>query len=203
MLAKKNGWRTKNLNSLAKISNRLINKKIVKIVTYKIIFDQLKDTKFLKFCDINSFNKDGKKLGKNRVVICPILKSKFLTLIPKIYLGIGCNRDTPLEQIEESVELFLEKYSLIVEDIKAIGSFEAKKDEVGLLEFAKKENLPIEFYNKDDINALQNEFSNSASTKFFGVKGVAEPSAILASEYRELIIKKEVYFKSITIAGAI
>ncbi|HHB93544.1 MAG TPA: cobalamin biosynthesis protein, partial [Campylobacterales bacterium] len=41
------------------------------------------------------------------------------------------------------------------------------------------------------------------STKFFGLKGVAEPSSVLASEYKELIIKKEVYFKSVTIAGAI
>ena len=196
MLAQKRGWRIENLKALAKISNRLLNRQKVKVATYPNIFNSISNRANLELVDF-------KKLDLESVVISPLIKSESLTFRPKIYLGIGCNRDTPLEQIEESVELFLEKYSLIVEDIKAIGSFEAKKDEVGLLEFAKKENLPIEFYNKDDINALQNEFSNSASTKFFGVKGVAEPSAILASEYRELIIKKEVYFKSITIAGAI
>jgi len=59
------------------------------------------------------------------------------------------------------------------------------------------------FYKKEAINALENSFSNSASTKFFGLKGVAEPSAVLVSEYQELIFRKEVYFKSVTVAGAI
>ena len=54
-----------------------------------------------------------------------------------------------------------------------------------------------------DINSLENDFSKSASTKFFGLKGVAEPSAILSSKYKELIIKKEVYNTHVTIAGAI
>ena len=95
------------------------------------------------------------------------------------------------------------KYRLEWGDIASIGSFEAKSDEVGLLEFADKYSLPIKFYDKDAINSLTDSFSESASSKFFGLKGVAEPSSILASEYRELIIKKEVYFKSVTIAGAV
>ena len=99
--------------------------------------------------------------------------------------------------------MFLQKYSLTIADVKGIASFEAKQDEKGLLEFAKVNNFEIQFYKKDDINALENDFSKSASTKFFGLKGVAEPSAILASKYKELIIKKEVYNKKITIAGAI
>ena len=56
---------------------------------------------------------------------------------------------------------------------------------------------------KDEINSLEQEFSKSASTKFFGLKGVAEPVSVLASKYKELIIKKEVYNKVVTIAGAI
>jgi cobalt-precorrin 5A hydrolase len=99
--------------------------------------------------------------------------------------------------------MFLQKYNLDIQDIKSIASFEAKQDEAGLLEFAEKNNFEINFYKKDDINKLEYKFSKSASSKFFGLKGVAEPSAILASRYKELIIKKEVYNKKITIAGAI
>jgi cobalt-precorrin 5A hydrolase len=108
-----------------------------------------------------------------------------------------------MEIIEQSVDIFLRKYNLKIEDIQKIASFEAKKDEVGLLDFVKKRDIPIEFYSKKDINLLSNSFSKSASTQFFGLQGVAEPSSILASEYNELIIKKEVYFKSVTIAGSI
>ena len=196
MLAKKRDWKIENLKALAKISNRLINKQRVKVATYKSLFETIPNRDNLELVDFENLDLDT-------VVISPLVQSKSLTFRPKVYLGIGCNRDTPLEQIDKAIELFLEKYNIKIEDIKSIASFEAKRDEVGLLGFAKKYNFPIEFYNKDDINSLQNEFSKSASTKFFGLKGVAEPSAILASEYRELVIKKEVYFKSVTVAGAI
>jgi len=196
MLAQKRGWGIENLKALARISNRLLNREIVKVATYPNIFNSIPNRDNLKLVDFENLDLDT-------VVISPIIESKSLTFRPKLYLGIGCNRDTSFEIIEESIKLFLEKYMLRISDIKALGSFEAKKDEVGLLEFAQKYNLPIEFYNREDINALENKFSKSASTKFFGLKGVAEPSSILVSEYRELIIKKEVYFKSVTVAGAL
>jgi len=196
MLAKKNGWEIENLKALAKISNRLLNKQVVKVATYPAIFESITNKDNLELVDFDN-------LDLNTVVISPLIDSSSLTLRPKIYLGIGCNRDTSVEEIEESVKLFLEKHNLAIQDIKNIASFEAKADEVGLLEFAKKYGFDIQFYKKDAINALENTFSKSASTKFFGLKGVAEPSAVLGSKYGELILKKEVYNKKITIAGAI
>jgi len=197
MEAKKNGWKIENLKSLANISNRLLNKQVVKVATYKNVFDSISNKQNLELITFD-------ELDENSVIINPLINNaKNLLLKPKIYLGIGCNRDTSFNEIHEAVELFLQKYSLTIADVKGIASFEAKQDEKGLLEFAKVNNFEIQFYKKDDINALENDFSKSASTKFFGLKGVAEPSAILASKYKELIIKKEVYNKKITIAGAI
>jgi len=196
MEAKKNGWKIENLKALANISNRLLNKQVVNVATYKSLFDKLSKKENLQLIDF-------KDEDENTVVISPIHKSKNLLLKPKVFIGIGCNRDTSKEMIQKAVDEFLEKYNLTLEDIALFASFDAKSDEVGLLEFIKENDLDITFYKKDAINSLENEFSPSASTKFFGLKGVAEPSAILASKYKELIIKKEVYFKSITIAGAI
>jgi cobalt-precorrin 5A hydrolase len=196
MLAKSRGWESVNLKALAKISNRLINGERVKVATYQNLFNTIPDKDNLELVGF-------KDLDLETVVISPIIKSNSLTFRPKLYLGIGCNRDTSMEIIEQSVDIFLRKYNLKIEDIQKIASFEAKKDEVGLLDFVKKRDIPIEFYSKKDINLLSNSFSKSASTQFFGLQGVAEPSSILASEYNELIIKKEVYFKSVTIAGSI
>ena len=196
MLAKKRDWRIENLKALAKISNRLLNRQEVKVATYKSIFDSIPDRKNLKLVDFSSIDLD-------RVVISPLVKSNSLTLIPKVSIGIGCNRGTNSIEIREAFLDFLEKYNLKLEDIKNINSFSAKSDEVGLLDFAKDYNFKIEFFTKEDINSLQDSFSKSASTKFFGLKGVAEPTAILGSNYQELIIKKEVYNRKITIAGAV
>jgi cobalt-precorrin 5A hydrolase len=193
MLAKKRGWRIENIKELAKISNRLINREVVNVATYKSIFKSIENREKLKLIDFRD-------IDKNSVVISPNFKSDRLTLIPKVYIGIGCNRGTSKEVIEKAFLEFIKKHNIELEDIAKIASFEAKRDEKGLLKFVKKYNFNIEFFKKEDINSLEREFSKSASVKFFGLKGVAEPSSILASEYRELIIKKEVYFKAVTIA---
>jgi len=45
------------------------------------------------------------------------------------------------------------------------------------------------------------EFSPSQAEKHFNIKGVAEPTAVLASRFKTLFIKKNVY-KNTTIAAA-
>jgi cobalt-precorrin 5A hydrolase len=196
MLAKERKWRIENLKALAKISNRLLNNQRVKVATHPSIFKSISNRDNLELVGFEDIDLDT-------VVISPTIESDTLTLRPKIYLGIGCNRGTPLEIIKESINLFLEGYNLTIEDVANIASFEAKADEEGLLEFAKIYGFDIEFYQKDDINSLENDFSKSASTKFFGLKGVAEPSAVLVSDFRWLVAKKEVYFGAVTVAGAI
>jgi len=196
MFAKKNNMEIENLNCLANISNRLINKKSVKVFAPKAVFESIKDKTNLELIE-----KDC--IDQNTVIINPFGKSDNLHLKPKVYIGIGCNRDTSFEDIQKAFLWFLDKYGIKKEQVKNIASFKVKADEKGLLEFAKKYNFDIKFFNKEEINNLDGEFSKSASTKFFGLKGVAEPSCILISKYKELIIPKEVYEKKITIAGAI
>jgi cobalt-precorrin 5A hydrolase len=194
MFAKKNDLEIHNLKELALISNSLLNKKEVEVLTYEGVFNTIPNKKNLKLV-----SKQSSDLCVN---ITPF-DSHLLTFKPKVFLGIGCNRDTSFEDIEAAFLWFLDKHKLKKEQIENIASFEAKADEIGLLEFAKEYNFDIKFYNKEEINALKNEFSTSQATKFFGLKGVSEPSSILISKYKDLIIPKEVYEKKITIAGAI
>ncbi len=196
MLAQERGWQIANLKALARISNRLINKQPVKVATYPTLFKSIPDKTHLTHVGFEHIDEDT-------VVIAPHIQSDALTLKPPVTLGMGCNRDTPFALLKEAFEAFLTKHHLTKASIAGIASFEAKKDEAGLLALAKAYDLPIHFYDKAKINALEATFSPSASTKFFGLKGVAEPSAVLGSVYKELVIKKEVYNKAITIAGAI
>jgi len=194
MFAKKNGLEIHNLKELALISNSLLNKKEVEVLTYESIFETIPNKNNLKFV-----NEQSSELCVN---ITPF-NSPLLTFKPKVYLGIGCNKDTSFIEIEKAFLTFLETNKLEINQIENIASFEAKADEKGLLEFAHKYNFDIRFYNESEINNLEGEFSPSASTKFFGLKGVSEPASVLVSKYKELIIPKEVYEKKITIAGAV
>jgi len=194
MFAKKYNFEIKNIDKLALISNALINKKTIHVKSYKAIYKLIENKNNLKFC---STCKD------NLCVNITPFEDEHLTLKPKVFLGIGCNRDTTCKAIEDAVFMFLKKFKLKIEQIENIASFEAKANEIGLLEFAKKYDFDIVFFKKDEINSINIDLSKSQATKFFGLKGVAEPSAILLSKFHELIIKKEVYNKIVTIAGAI
>ncbi|MDC0932491.1 cobalamin biosynthesis protein [Arcobacteraceae bacterium] len=194
MFAKKSNLEIHNLKELALISNSLLNKKEVEVLTYESIFETIPNKKNIKLV--------SEQTSELCVNITPF-DSPLLTFKPKVFLGMGCNRDTSFEDIEKAFLSFLDTNKLKVEQIENIASFEAKADENGLLEFAKKYNFDINFYNEKEINTLEGEFSKSASTKFFGLKGVAEPSSVLVSKYKELIIPKEVYDKKITIAAAV
>ena len=197
MFAKKYNMKIENLHKLANISNRLINKQKVKVYSYKSIFETIEDKTNLELVS-------SADIDENTVIINSFNHSNDnLHLKPKIYLGVGCNRDTSFEDIEKAFICFLDKYNLEKEQIENIASFEAKRDEKGLLKFANKYNFKIKFFDENQINSLEGEFSPSQATKFFGLKGVAEPSGVLISKYKELIIPKEVYEKKITIAGAI
>ena len=193
LVAKENSWQIYNLKALANISNRLLNKQKVKVVAPQTIFDTLDKT------NLELINFDN--IDTNSVVISPFkVNSEHLWLRPSVFLGIGCNRDTSFEVLENAILEFLSTYNLDISFVKNIASFEAKKDEKAILKFASKYNFDIKFFAKEQINHLEYDFSKSASTKFFGLKGVAEPSAILISKYKELIIEKKVYAKSVTIA---
>jgi cobalt-precorrin 5A hydrolase len=182
--AKKNNMHIKNLKSLANISNRLINNQPIHIITHKNI------VKHLNY--------------KNSVLITPFdTNTKQLTILPKIFLGIGCSKNISSKILFLAVKLFLKQNNLKFEQIKTIASFEAKKDEKGLIRFAKKYNLKIMFFKKNKINKLKDNFTNSKAKDIFKVQAVAEPCAILSSTYKELIVKKTIYFKSVTIACAI
>jgi len=194
MFAKKSNLEIHNLKELALISNSLLNKKEVEVLTYESIFETIPNKKNIKLVSEQS--------SQLCVNITPF-DSPLLTFKPKVFLGIGCNRDTSFEDIEKAFLSFLDTSKLKVEQIENIASFEAKADEKGLLEFAKKYNFEIKFFNEQEINTLEGEFSPSASTKFFGLKGVSEPSSVLISKYKELIIPKIVYDKKITIAAAV
>lgn len=194
MFAKNNDFEIKNIKQLALISNSLLNKKEIEVKTYESIFNTIENKENLKLVT---------ECSSDLCVNITPFNSENLTLRPSIYLGIGCNRGTSSEDIEDSVKWFLDKHNLEFEQIKNIASFEAKSDEVGLLEFASKHNFDIMYFNKKEINELEEDFSKSQATKFFDLKGVSEPSAILVSKYKQLVIKKEVYQRKITLALAV
>lgn len=99
MFAKRQGMSIENISKLANISNRLINKQVVKVFTVKSIFESFEDTSNLELSDT---------IEENTVVIDPLINTKELCLKPKIFLGIGCNKGVSFEDIQRAFLFFLD-----------------------------------------------------------------------------------------------
>ncbi len=204
MYAKKHGYSISNLKSLAEVSNAIINKKKVQVISYPSLIAEVKQFEGYKEENFDFFMPDD-LLAINpdipRVYITPQkLANSCLQIHPKeISLGLGMNRGTTKEEITLAVNRFCFEHGLELEHIKNLASFTAKADEEGLLEYAK--NRELLFFDEAQINALEEDFSPSQATRFFNIKGVAEPASLLASKHKTLFLSKRIY-GGVTIAAS-
>jgi cobalt-precorrin 5A hydrolase len=206
MFAKKHDFKISNLKSLAEVSNAIINKKKVQVITYPCMVEAVKNFEGYKEENFEFFMPDDlENIDENipRVYITPQkLANTSLQIHPKeIVLGVGMNRGTSADEISKALNRFCYEHSLELSQVKKLASFTAKADEDGFLEYAKSIDKKIEFFNEDDINSLSEDFSPSQATKFFNIKGVAEPASLLASKHKTLFLSKRIY-GGITVAAS-
>ena len=115
-----------------------------------------------------------------------------LILRPKLLAaGMGCNRNTPLEELEELLINILKEHNLSQNSLACLATIDIKNDETGLLALSSKLNLPIRFFSKEALNQVKTIRTPSVTVeKHVGVKSVCEAAAILATEQGNLIIPK-------------
>lgn len=106
--------------------------------------------------------------------------------------GIGCNRNTRMEEMKVLLEGVLETNHLAPFSLKFLASIDVKSDENGLLSLAETLSLPLIFYNRQELNQVKAIKNPSAMVKkHVGVKSVCEAAAILATGGGSLIVPKQ------------
>ena len=127
--------------------------------------------------------------------------AEVLFLRPKVLaVGVGCNSGTTCEEFEEVFSV-LREGGLSPLSVKTLATIEIKRNETGLLEFASKHGLPLSFFSKAEIEEVVPPHPSATVEKFIGVKGVAEPAAVLAANGGKLLIEK-VKRGNLTVAAA-
>jgi cobalt-precorrin 5A hydrolase/precorrin-3B C17-methyltransferase len=140
-------------------------------------------------------------LDKERRALLP---AQTVTYHPKsLVAGIGCNRGTKAAEIEQAVtSLFLE-HGLSMKSIRNIATIDIKKSEPGLLEFAQKFRLPIEFFDKEALaKAKFPSRPSAAALKHAGTPAVCESAALLSSGNNALVVPKTTHNRTVTVAVA-
>jgi len=126
-----------------------------------------------------------------------------LILRPRnLVLGIGCNRGTPADEIEEFVAAHLKRIFVSLKSVRCIASAAAKQDEAGLIEYAGRHQIPLVFFESAELNQVACPSPPSEHARAaIGAIGVAEPAALLASGGGRLILQK-VKSPNVTLAVA-
>jgi cobalt-precorrin 5A hydrolase len=105
-----------------------------------------------------------------------------LWLIPKnLFVGFGCNRGTTSAEFQSALDDLCKIHGIDSRAIAGFASIDIKSDEKGMLEFAERHHLPLQFFSKDQLNTVTGITPSAAVLKATGAGGVAEPAAILAA----------------------
>lgn len=115
--------------------------------------------------------------------------------------GIGCNRNTPAEEIAQALQEACIRNNLALESVFRLASIDLKRDEQGLLEVARSQGYPIDFFYREQLNGVEGVSTSAIVLKATGAKGVAEPAAVLASDGGRLLCKK-MKWANVTVAVA-
>ena len=126
---------------------------------------------------------------------------RLLVFHPKcLHVGIGCNRNTPAEEIYEAISETFHNYSLALESINSLATIDLKADEPGLLELCTQKNWPIRFFSVEKLREVKGIPNPSESVKRnIGTAGVAEPAALLSAKASTWLVKKQ-KFSNVTVA---
>ncbi|MFS1512693.1 cobalt-precorrin 5A hydrolase [Chengkuizengella sp. SCS-71B] len=109
-----------------------------------------------------------------------------------IVLGMGCNRGTSSDEIEQVIKETLEELNFSIKSVKAICTIDLKKDEIGLLEVVDKYNWDFQIYTPSELNEIEIDQPSDTVYKYTGAFGVSEPAAIRYSGVDKLtLIKKK------------
>jgi len=114
----------------------------------------------------------------------PVITTANRYLQPKYFVGMGCERNCPEEELEDLLMDCLEQEGLSIEQISSLSSIDIKADEVGLISLAAKLGLPYLTWDKTQLSSVESKLSTRSEYVFktVGVYGVAESAALFSAQ---------------------
>jgi cobalamin biosynthesis protein CbiG len=113
---------------------------------------------------------------------------------PTLTIGLGFRQEVTVEQIEAAVRTALAPNAII--DVACVATLDRKATAPALVAFCERHALPLRTFSTQDVQAcFAREPSLRGSTlvvEHTGVRGVAEPCALLATQGGKLVRTKQV-----------
>lgn len=130
--------------------------------------------------------------NKKKIAACGCRAKGQLYLRPKnLVVGMGCNSNTSIEEIDSAVWEVAEENNLSFLSVCAVATIDIKAKEPGLAGFAKKYSLPAHSFRPEELNSVKGIKKSKTVFKATGAYAVAEPAAMLASGADNLLVQKQ------------
>lgn len=121
---------------------------------------------------------------------------------PSLTVGIGCNRNTPLAEIQALLAGTLERFQLSIHSLACLATIDAKSDEPGILALAERLGIGLRFYTREELSQVTAvENPSETVNRHMGVQSVCEAAALLAAKSDRLIVGKQ-KTRNVTVAVA-
>lgn len=140
------------------------------------------DFEMLLICSDREFREEYPEHWQKSVIYRP----------KSLILGLGCDRDTPPDVVEQGVLKFLSEEGLSSKSVKGVASIDKKADEPALVALAKKYNWPFEVYPAEELDVVKGiENPSETVKKYVGTRSVAEAASLLRANTSFLLMPKK------------
>ena len=116
-------------------------------------------------------------------------------------VGVGCRRNASTQELDELLRRTFDGNGLAIGSIRCLATIDLKRDEEAISTVALWLEVPVEYFDSDELNSRPGPSGPSAAQDRLGVVGVSEPAALLASGNDDLVVRK-VKSASATVAVA-
>jgi cobalt-precorrin 5A hydrolase/precorrin-3B C17-methyltransferase len=114
-----------------------------------------------------------------------------LTLRPgNLVVGIGCNKGTFAEEIENAVRKVLVGHNLAFASVRSVATIDMKTGEPGIRLFSNRNSFDILSFAAGELNGVAGIPKSEAAFRATRARAVAEPAALLAAGAKRLLVPK-------------
>jgi len=98
-----------------------------------------------------------------------------------IVLGVGCDRDTSLETLEQAIQQALLEANVSIGNVISLATIDKKNDETALLALVEKNGWLVHFYTAKQLAKVKVPNPSEIVLKYMGTPAVSEAAALLAA----------------------
>jgi cobalt-precorrin 5A hydrolase len=208
LLGKEFGWKIDNDSTVTKVSAFMVNEEKIGVfqdsgnknwwnkqlpsnVTIYSSMNEMKSSQSKGFLIITDKIIENKDILENAVVYRP----------PTLVVGVGLHVDTSKKTINEGLNFCLENHRFSRKSVAKLVSIKKDNDVRGLIELGKEMNVPIEYFQKEELAAIEIPNPSETVQAFEGTSSVSEAAAIKSSG-GILVVEKQKFPPNLTIAIA-